>query len=194
MYFNQKGTGEGVVWTEWLQSFGILSFKVKGQEHSVTKSRQIASISTEIFANIQDFIEYACTENRMHQSLDYLREIQLDVEIDNIETFLEWLVIDIKKEETNTIKNSNLNQKEVVSTIISKATDWFEKQLTKNNVQIKFLSQKLSHFLTFIDHMSNIYVSNENSHQIMRRSPGAREGTPIVGEIQSGSGPTRLII
>ncbi|CAF1393106.1 unnamed protein product [Adineta steineri] len=135
MYFNQKGTGEGVVWTEWLQSFGILSFKVKGQEHSVTKSRQIASISTEIFANIQDFIEYACTENRMHQSLDYLREIQLDVEIDNIETFLEWLVIDIKKEETNTIKNSNLNQKEVVSTIISKATDWFEKQLTKNNVQ-----------------------------------------------------------
>ncbi|CAF4295391.1 unnamed protein product [Adineta steineri] len=130
----------------------------------------------------------------MHQSIDYLREIQLDIEIENMEAFLEWLVIDIKKEETNTIKNSNLNQKEVVSAIISKATEWFEKQLTKNNVQIKLSSKKLSHFLTFIDHMGNIYVSNENSHQIMRWSPGAIEGTPIVGEIRSGSGPTRLII
>jgi hypothetical protein len=73
--------GEGVIWTEWTQSFGVLTFKVKGKEHSVTKGRQIAPVTTERFASLDDFIEYACTENRMHQSLDYLREIQLIIEI-----------------------------------------------------------------------------------------------------------------
>jgi len=117
VHFNQKGVGEGIVWT---QSFGVLTFKVKGKEHSVTERRQIEGVTAERFASLDDFIEYACMENRMHQSLDYLREIQLIIEIKNIETFLEWLVADIMKEETNTINNSNLDKKDVVSEIINK--------------------------------------------------------------------------
>jgi hypothetical protein len=135
VHFNQKGLGEGVVWTEWTQSFGVPTFKVKGKEHSVTKGREIEGVTAERFASLDDFIEYACTENRMQQSLDYLREIQLIIEIKNIETFLEWLVADIMNEETNTINNSNLNKKDVLSEIINKGKAWFEEQLSKDIVQ-----------------------------------------------------------
>ncbi|UJR07178.1 hypothetical protein I4U23_011466 [Adineta vaga] len=125
---------ECVIWTEWLQSFGILSFKVKGEMHAITKGGSLAPIATEIFHSIHEFIEYACTENRMNQSMDYLREIQLEIEMHNIDTFLEWLIGDIKKEETNTIKNSNLNLGKVISAITKKATVWFEQQLLRNNL------------------------------------------------------------
>ncbi|UJR19592.1 hypothetical protein I4U23_022726 [Adineta vaga] len=115
MYFNQKGYMEKVL-------FGL-------------NGGSLAPIATEIFHSIHEFIEYACTENRMNQSMDYLREIQLEIEMDNIDTFLEWLIGDIKKEETNTIKNSDLNLREVISAITKKATAWFEQQLLRNNVQ-----------------------------------------------------------
>ncbi|CAF0924602.1 unnamed protein product [Adineta ricciae] len=135
MYFNQKGYGEGIVWTEWLQSYGNLSFKVKGEMHAVTKGGPMAPIAAERFDSIRDFVEYACTDNRMNQALDYLCEIQLEIEMENFDTFLEWIIADIKKEETNTIKNSNLNLKDVMCAISRKATVWFEEHFLNNSVQ-----------------------------------------------------------
>ncbi|CAF1469228.1 unnamed protein product [Adineta steineri] len=43
-----------------------------------------------------------------------------------------------------------------------------------------------------VDQMGNIYVSNERSHQIKRWSPGAIEGTTIVGENAGGGGPAQF--
>lgn len=116
---------------EWAQSLGVLSFKVKGTAHSVTNGTQLAPIATETFSSVEDFVEYACTENRMDQGLDYLREIQLEVDGENLDTFLEWLAADIKKEETNTIKNSHLNPRDVSAGITKKGTAWFQRQLTQ---------------------------------------------------------------
>ncbi|CAF0950123.1 unnamed protein product [Adineta steineri] len=128
-YFNQTGIGEGVVWTEWAQTHGSLTFKVKGEEHSVSKVKTLAPVDTEKLESIKEFIEYACTENRMRQGLDYLREQQLTIEMKNVGTFIKWLVNDIIKEEKDTMNASNIDEKDVSRAVPNKAKPWFQQQL-----------------------------------------------------------------
>lgn len=129
-YFQRVGIGEGVVWTEWAQTRGDLTFKVKGWEHSGTKVRKLADISTEKLNNIQEFVDYACTANRMRQALDYLREQQLTMEMENSRIFVKWLVNDIVKEEKDTIGDSNISAKDVGQAVSVKARAWFHQQLS----------------------------------------------------------------
>ena len=129
-YFNTTGIGEGVVWTEWAQTQGTLTFKVKGEQHSVSKVKTLAPVDTEKLANLQEFIDYACTENRMLQGLDYLREQQLTIEMKNIGTFLKWLTNDIIKEEKDTMEESNIDAKDIGRALQSKAKTWFQQHLS----------------------------------------------------------------
>jgi hypothetical protein len=129
-YFNKTGIGEGVVWTEWAQTRGTLTFKVKGEQHSVSKVKTLARVDTEKLANIQEFIDYACTENRLLQGLDYLREQQLTIEMKNVGTFLKWIVNDIIKEEKDTMKESNIDPKDIGRAVQHKAKTWFQQHLS----------------------------------------------------------------
>ncbi|CAF3383963.1 unnamed protein product [Rotaria sp. Silwood1] len=129
-YFNKVGIGEGVVWTEWTLTQGGLTFKVKGEQHSVSKVKTLAPVDTEKLANIQEFIDYACTENRMCQGLDYLREQQLTIEMKNIGTFFKWLLTDIIKEERDTMEKSNIDTKDLGRAINNKARIWFQEHLS----------------------------------------------------------------
>ena len=128
-YFNKSGVGEGVVWTEWEQTHGALRFKVKGEEHSVSRVKTLAPIDTEKLASIQEFVEYACTENRMLQGLDYLREQQLSIEMKNVGAFLKWLINDIIKEEKDTLAASNIEPKDINSKVSAKAKLWYQTHL-----------------------------------------------------------------
>jgi len=128
-YFKRIGIGEGVVWTEWAQTHGDLTFKVKGREHCATKARKLAAIHTEKFTTIQDFVEYTCTKNRMRQALDYLREQQLAIEMKNLRIFIKWLLADIVKEEKDTMNESTIDTKVVGHVISNKARAWFNQQL-----------------------------------------------------------------
>lgn len=129
-YFSKIGIGEGVVWTEWAQTRGGLTFKVKGEQHSVSKVKTLAPIDTEKVANLQEFIDYACTENRMLQGLDYLREQQSAIEMKNIGVFLKWLVSDIIKEESDTMEKSNIDPKDIGRAVQNKARPWFQQHLS----------------------------------------------------------------
>ena len=128
-HFGKSGIGEGVVWTEWAETRGGLRFKVKGEEHSVSKVKTLAPVDTEKLANMEEFIEYACTENRMRQGLDYLREQQLTLEMKNVGTFLKWLSNDIIKEEKDTMQQSNIDSKDVMRAVSNKARRWFQLNL-----------------------------------------------------------------
>ncbi|KAG4072859.1 hypothetical protein HA402_002602 [Bradysia odoriphaga] len=112
-HFNRNGLGEGVVWTEWEKSNGNLVFKVKGEKHSVTKVETLAAVDTVKCENLQSFVNYACTENRMEQGLEYMREQQLPIEMKNFVVFMKWIVGDIVKEEKDTMDASNINSTEV---------------------------------------------------------------------------------
>ncbi|CAF1498923.1 unnamed protein product, partial [Rotaria magnacalcarata] len=103
---------------------------VKGEKHSVSKVKTLAPVDAEKLANLQEFVEYACTENRMHQGLDYLREQQITIEMKNIGIFLKWLINDIIKEEKDTMEESNIDPKDVGRGLQMKAKTWFKRNLS----------------------------------------------------------------
>lgn len=63
-----KGVGEGAVWTSFWKGEKYI-FKVKGEKHSVSKVKKLASVNPEILKSIDDFVEFACTPNRMEQAI-----------------------------------------------------------------------------------------------------------------------------
>lgn len=130
LYFKSDGVGEGVVWTEWEKTCGGIRFKVKGEKHSVSKVKTLAPVDTEKIASVKEFVEYACTDNRMSQGLDYLREQHLSIEMKNFGTFLKWLIGDIVKEERDTIADSNIDIKDISRYIQGHAKAWYEMHLS----------------------------------------------------------------
>lgn len=128
-HFNRTGVGEGVVWTEWEKSNGNLMFKVKGAKHSVSNVVTLAAVDTSKCENIQNFINYVCTENRMQQGLEYVREQQLPIEMKNFGIFMKWIVGDIVKEEKDTMNASNISTTDVGRAVNSRVLPWFKNQL-----------------------------------------------------------------
>lgn len=117
-YFNVEGTGEGVVWSG-LYMDEILRFKVKGEEHSVVKTKNRVTISPEKQKSIQDFVDFSVTENRLQQGFN-------EIEIKSIGCLIKWVVDDIQKEELDTMIASDLSINEVKKSIASAVKSWFQ--------------------------------------------------------------------
>ncbi|CAF1167949.1 unnamed protein product [Rotaria sordida] len=128
-YFNIKGTGEGVVWTEWTQSQGDLTFKVKGRQHLISQDKVLVPVRVTRVANMKEFFNYACTENRMRQALDYMREQKVSIEATNANIFLRWLTEDIIKEEKDVMNASGIDVRSISSSIHNRAHPWFIKSV-----------------------------------------------------------------
>lgn len=129
--FGVSGIGEGIVWACAHPDYSDsrFMFKCKGEKHSVTKVKTLASVDTEKINNIKEFIEMVVTENRLNQGLDYLKEQKLEIDVKNTGTFLRWLYNDIVKEESDTIANSGLDPKDIGSAISSAGKTWYFKIL-----------------------------------------------------------------
>lgn len=131
---NVQGIGEGVVWrAEQCDSpyFNIdeLTFKVKGEKHSVTKVKTLASVDIEKVNSISEYVNNVLTEARLQQGISFLIETGLPV--DNVSTgpFLKWIGNDVLKEESDTLDGSGLARKDVMPVLNRKARNWFLKQI-----------------------------------------------------------------
>lgn len=143
-YFGVNGIGEGIVFTSInlirlypieenhiqlhkpLESkFLHLNFKSKGMLHSVSKIKTIAPVDVEKIRKEQEFIEYAITENRLNQGLEYLKENHLELDTKNIGTFIKWIIGDVMKEEVDTIRENGLSEKGISKLIGNKTKKWF---------------------------------------------------------------------
>jgi hypothetical protein len=71
------------------------------------------------------------TENRLNQGLDYLRETQQEVSVENTGTFLRWLYNDCVKEEADVIAESGLEPKDVGSAISAEGRKWYFNKLNE---------------------------------------------------------------
>lgn len=114
-HFGHSGIGEGVVWTaDW--NGKQYRFKVKGEKHSSSKVKTLASIDTDKIENCQKFAEYAVTESRFEQALQAVfPDGNLDVK--QIGALLKWMNTDIIKEEMDTLTSNGLEFKEVAKHI-----------------------------------------------------------------------------
>lgn len=124
-HFGISGCGEGVVWT--CNAGGTnFRFKVKGEEHSVTKVRKLARVDTEKLEGVHEFVKSTVTENRLSQGLDELFRLPgVTPTPKDTGTFIRWVVNDILKEESDTITQNNLDQKQITKLISHRSREWF---------------------------------------------------------------------
>ena len=134
--FGVSGIGEGAVWVP--LDFNIYNdsgywFKVKGEKHSVSKVKKLAAVDTEKVETIREFVENVVTDNRCRQGVDMVKQALNVPEIErkHIGDFIRWVFNDVKKEESDTITASGLDDKEIGGAIAKKAKEWFFKNCEK---------------------------------------------------------------
>lgn len=107
-------------------------FKTKGAAHASSKVKVFIPVDAEKMNSITEFVEYACTQNRMEQGVEEMRAQAKPINMDTMSDFLTWVNRDILKEEADTLAASNLTMKEVGGPISRKAR-MFWMQLTKKD-------------------------------------------------------------
>ena len=131
-FFEVEGIGEGVVWRiiNEDENYSLRSprywFKTKGIKHqsSNKKNKVLIEIEPEKQNSINEFVSYACTENRMKQMLnDTLNDKHINRKY--IGPFLKMVNQDIIKEEIDVLRKSNLSYRDVNKFITRKAKNWF---------------------------------------------------------------------
>lgn len=123
-YFGVSGVGEGIVFSANYNG-KRLTFKSKGERHAVSKVKTLNSIDVESLESMNEFVNYAVTENRLKQGLEKLKEMQLPITEKSTGDFLRWLVNDIVKEETDTIVQNGLDVKKLNPLISKAARQWY---------------------------------------------------------------------
>lgn len=129
-YFGISGIGEGIVWKCITHGYESSSFwfKVKGEQHSVSKVKTLAPIDINKFNKIQDFIKNSLTIERLEQGISYLQEMNNTIDIKSISIFIKWIIDDIFKEETDLISNE-IKRKDLEKQIKIDASSWYKKYI-----------------------------------------------------------------
>jgi hypothetical protein len=121
-----SGIGEGIVWkTEWKGERYI--FKVKGEKHSTSKLKTLASVDSEVLKPIQEFVSYACTINRIEQGI---QETEAKEKSDILK-LLKWVANDIISEEDDALKANNLEWKQVAKECSNRVRQYFFNKIDK---------------------------------------------------------------
>jgi len=130
--FGVSGVGEGIVWRAVINDT-VHRFKVKGEKHSSSKVKTVASVDIEKLNSIQEFVDYAATENRFNQAIEYVfTQNNIEPDITKTSDFIKWIMSDIVKEEIITLAESGLEIKQVAGGISKKASGWFKTYLMKS--------------------------------------------------------------
>ena len=129
-YFGRKlgednTTGEGNVWVGWYNGNRYV-FKVKGEEHSVTKVKTLVAVDVEKLESIKEFVSYAVTENRLLQGIEQVFTSKgVTPSMKTTGDYLKWIVSDIIAEESDTLNENNLEPKEVGKSLSDYARKWY---------------------------------------------------------------------
>jgi hypothetical protein len=130
-YFGVEGVGEGIVW-EYIDGEERYIFKVKGEKHQNSKVKTLTTVDVEAVENINTFIEYAVTENRLLQGVDKMKELGLPIEPKTTGEYLRWVYNDVIKEETDTMIANGIDQKKIGSAKSAKARIFWLNYLNSN--------------------------------------------------------------
>lgn len=123
--FGIEGIGEGIVWS-FEHKGHTHRFKTKGDKHSVSKVKKVASVDVEKINSIIEFVDYAVTKNRFEQGLQEVYGHNMnDLDITKIGDLLRWVIKDIMEEEMDTMVKNNLEPKDVNKYISNKTREMF---------------------------------------------------------------------
>lgn len=123
-YFGVDGTGEGMVVSRVFNG-QLYIFKVKGEEHKVSKTDTINKDQTKL-AIIEDFINKSLTENRLEQGFLYMKtELRLEYTKPNVAHFINWCKKDVLTEEALTMTELGLVEKDVATGLSNVARKFY---------------------------------------------------------------------
>jgi len=123
--FGVSGVGEGIVWVSKDKQY---RFKVKGEKHKVTKTKELAPVDIEKLATVEAFVEATVTNNRLAQGLSFIEDSGLDICMKNTGVFIKWVYTDIIKEEQDQLEGNGLCAKDVSKAVSVQARKyWFDK-------------------------------------------------------------------
>ena len=121
-HFGVSGIGEGAVFSHFLGGKRFV-FKVKGQKHSVSKTKTLAPVDVEKLISINEFVDYSVTESRLEQGAGEV--LNGDFDRKNLGKFIKWMSTDIKKEESDVLESNGLSMKDVGGGIAKASKAWF---------------------------------------------------------------------
>jgi hypothetical protein len=131
-----EGTGEGIVWTP-QTTHNIhdsqLVFKTKGETHKVVDKRPSnkSPLDPIVLKSVGLFVEYALTEARLLQAIEWLKETGKPLEMSSIPHYLKWIGDDIQRECHLELQDSQLSWKQVAKNINNKCLDFYKAYITK---------------------------------------------------------------
>lgn len=117
-----SGIGEGVVWTGF-HNERRYCFKVKGEKHSVSKVKTLASVDTEKLNSIKEFVESVVTPQRVEQAISIV--CQGNPDIKKLGDVIRWVHNDIVKEELDTMSANGIEVKDIGSQVAAAAKQIF---------------------------------------------------------------------
>lgn len=123
-HFGFEGIGEGYVWTAFINDTRH-TFKTKGQLHSSSKVKTVASVDVEKVNSIKEFVEYSVTDSRFNQALENVFPNNEPIDIKKMGDLIRWVVNDIIKEEMDTLVKNGLEPKEVNGKVAEKVKEKF---------------------------------------------------------------------
>lgn len=127
-----EGIGEGIVWRCTSNPSSEYWFKVKGEKHSASKVKTLASVDVGAVAQINEFVEMTVTEARLEQGLQNLINEQLKpFDMTSMGDFIRWVHQDVLKEEADTLQASGIEYKKLGGPIAQVAKRWFVAKLNE---------------------------------------------------------------
>ena len=123
-HFGVSGIGEGIVWKA-QHGDNFYQFKVKGEKHSISKVKTLASVDVESVRSIQEFVDNVLTDNRLTQGISWLKENNKPLDQTSTGDYLRWVITDVIKEEQDTIVANQLDPKKIGGVLNGKARVWF---------------------------------------------------------------------
>ena len=110
----------------------IWNKRVKGEKHSSSKVKTLASVDVEKLNSIKEFIEYSVTESRVNQAIENVFPNQEPLDVKKMGDVIRWVVNDVIKEEMDTMIENNLEPKEINKYISAKTREVFFEKLNQS--------------------------------------------------------------
>ena len=135
-FMGGSGIGEGIVWVPTEREHSPISklwFKTKGVKHQGKGESKVKTLSVDPVkvAAIRELVDVLTPEWRMEQGVTYLRENGYTLDQKATGQYLQWVMKDILKEESDTIAANPYTWKELTGYITTKARDYYFTALDK---------------------------------------------------------------
>lgn len=128
-HFGIEGIGEGIVWKGQYDR-KTLMFKTKGKKHATVKvKKELIPVDYEERESVMNFINDILTDRRLEQGIEYFKEMEIPVTIQNITKFIKWVSEDVIREEENTILNSEFDSKKLIKSLNTEIAKRYKKML-----------------------------------------------------------------